>query len=108
MESERIITISADHPSLAGHFPGHPVVPGVVMLGEIMKVIRETTKERIEFVGMPSAKFLSPLNPGESLAIRIGQQGDGTMEFTCTTGPRLIASGCLQYRIIADDSLGDS
>jgi len=108
MESERIITISADHPSLAGHFPGHPVVPGVVMLGEIMKAIREMAKEHIEFIGMPSAKFLSPLNPGEPLTIRIDQQGDGTMEFTCTTGPRLIASGCLQYRIIADDSPGDS
>jgi 3-hydroxyacyl-[acyl-carrier-protein] dehydratase len=108
MGSERIVTIGADHPSLAGHFPGHPVVPGVVMLGEIMKAIREMAKERIEFVGMPSAKFLSPLNPGEPLTIRIDQQGDGTMEFTCTTGPRLIANGCLQYRIIADDSHGDS
>ena len=108
MESERIVTIGADHPSLAGHFPGHPVVPGVVMLGEIMNAVREMTKKHIEFVGMPTAKFLSPLNPGEPLTIRIDQQGDGTMEFTCTTGPRLIASGCLQYRIIADDSSGDS
>ena len=108
MGCERIVTIGADHPSLAGHFPGHPVVPGVVMLGEIMKAIREMTEERIEFVGMPSAKFLSPLNPEEPLTVRIDQQGDGTMEFTCTTGPRLIASGCLQYRIIADDSHGDS
>ncbi len=74
MESERIVTIGADHPSLAGHFPGHPVVPGVVMLGEIMKAIREMAKEHIEFVGMPSAKFLSPLNPGEPLTIRIDQQ----------------------------------
>ena len=36
MGPERIVTIGADHPSLAGHFPGHPVVPGVVMLGEVM------------------------------------------------------------------------
>jgi hypothetical protein len=78
------------------------------MLGEVMKAIREMTKERIEFVGMPSAKFLSPLNPGEPLTIRIDQQCNDTMEFTCTTGPRLIASGCLQCRIIADGSTGDS
>ena len=108
MEFERIVTIGVDHPSLAGHFPGHPVVPGVVMLGEIMNAIREIIKEHIEFVGMPAAKFLSPLNPGEPLTIRLEQQGDGVTEFTCTTGSRLIASGCLQYRIIADDSPGDS
>ena len=107
MERERIVTIGADHPSLAGHFPGHPVVPGVVMLGEIMMAIREMAKEHIEFVGMPSAKFMSPLKPGEPLTIRLDQQGDGATEFTCTTGSRLIASGFLQYRIIVDDSTGE-
>src|SRR4026208_794706 len=108
MESERIITISADHPSLAGHFPGHPVVPGVVMLGRVVKAIRGMARDDGKFSAMPAAKFLSPLTPGEPLTIRIDQQGDGTMEFTCATGPRLIASGCLQYRIIADNSPGDS
>ncbi len=108
MESERIVTIGADHPSLAGHFPGYPVVPGVVMLGEIMSAIRETTKENIECVGMPMAKFISPLTPGEPLSIRWDQHADGTTAFTCTTGSRLIASGCLRYRIIADKPAGDS
>jgi len=78
------------------------------MLGEIMNALREMAKENIEFVGMPSAKFLSPLNPGEPLTIRLDQQGDDAMEFTCTTGSRLIASGCLRYRIVAEDSPGDS
>jgi 3-hydroxymyristoyl/3-hydroxydecanoyl-(acyl carrier protein) dehydratase len=78
------------------------------MLGEIMGAIREMAKENIEFVGMPSAKFLSPLSPGESLTIRLDQQADGTMEFTCTTGSRLITSGCLRYRIVAEASTGDS
>ncbi len=108
MGPERTVTIGADHPSLAGHFPGHPVVPGVVMLGEIMKAIRGTVKENIEFVGMPSAKFMSPLNPGEPLTIRLDQQSDGATEFTCTTGSRLIASGCLRYRIVAGDPTGES
>jgi 3-hydroxyacyl-[acyl-carrier-protein] dehydratase len=108
MGPERIVTIGADHPSLAGHFPGHPVVPGVVMLGEIMNAIREMVKERIEFVGMPSAKFMAPLRPGEPLAIRLDEQDEGATEFTCTTGSRLIASGCLHYRIVCDDSKGVS
>jgi 3-hydroxymyristoyl/3-hydroxydecanoyl-(acyl carrier protein) dehydratase len=108
MELERTVTIDVNHPSLAGHFPGHPVVPGVVMLGEIMNVIRDMANEPIEFVGMPSAKFLSPLSPGEPLTIRLNQQGDREMAFTCTTGLRLIASGCLRYRLVADGSTGDS
>ena len=78
------------------------------MLGEVMKVIRQTTRRNIEFVGMPSAKFLSPLNPGETLTIRLDHQADGTTEFTCTTGARLITSGCLRYRIVADEPTGDS
>jgi hypothetical protein len=64
--------------------------------------------ENIEFVGMPSVKFLSPLNPREPLTIRLNQQGDGATEFTCTSGSRLIASGSLRYRIVADDPPGDS
>lgn len=107
MGRERTVTIDANHPSLAGHFPGHPVVPGVVILGEVMYAIRELSQENIEFVDMPSAKFMSPLNPGEPLTIRLDHEGDGETEFTCTSGSRLIASGCLRYRIIADESTGD-
>ena len=108
MGPERIVTIAANHPSLAGHFPGHPVVPGVVILGEIMNAIREMAKETIAFAGMPSAKFLSPLNAEEPLTIRLDQQGDGATEFTCTAGSRLIASGSLQYRIVSDETTGGS
>jgi 3-hydroxyacyl-[acyl-carrier-protein] dehydratase len=107
MRPERIVTIGASHPSLAGHFPGHPVVPGVVILGEIMSAIREMTRESIEFSGMPAAKFMSPLNPGEPLTIKLDQKGKGTMEFTCTSGTRLIASGCLQFHLVAGDFRGD-
>ncbi len=108
MVIERIIALNEDHPSLPGHFPGHPVIPGVLLLGEVMNVIRQATGRNIEFVGMPSAKFLSPLNPGEPLTIRLDQQSDGATEFTCTTGSRLIMRGCLRYRIVTDASTGDS
>jgi len=105
---ERIVTVGAEHPALPGHFPGHPVVPGVVMHGEIRKAIREMAQENLEFVGVPSVKFLSPLKPGESLRITLTSREDGIMEFTCATATRSIASGCLQYRNVPGDPSGDS
>ena len=108
MGPERIVTIDAEHPAFPGHFPGHPVVPGVVMLGEIMNAIRETAGANLEFVGLPSVKFMSPLRPGESLRITLTKRGDDAMEFTCATATRPIASGCLQYRPVPDDPTGDS
>lgn len=108
MGPERVVIISADHPTLAGHFPGHPVVPGVVMLGEVMKAIRQTAQGTIELVGLPSMKFISPLNPGEPLTISWDQQADGTTAFTCTVWSRIIASGYLQYRIVSAEPTGGS
>jgi 3-hydroxymyristoyl/3-hydroxydecanoyl-(acyl carrier protein) dehydratase len=108
MGLERIVTVDTEHPSLSGHFPGHPVVPGVVMLGEIMNAIREIANENLEFVAMPSVKFMSPLKPGEPLRITLKHQSDGAMEFTCATASRSIANGCLRYRIVPIDSPVDS
>jgi 3-hydroxyacyl-[acyl-carrier-protein] dehydratase len=108
MGPERVVIISADHPTLAGHFPGHPVVPGVVVLGEVMEAIRRTAQGTIEFVGAPSIKFISPLNPGEPLTIRWEQHADGTTAFTCTVSRRIIASGCLHYRIVSAEPTGGS
>jgi 3-hydroxyacyl-[acyl-carrier-protein] dehydratase len=57
------VCIDADHPSLPGHFPGRPVVPGVVLLDRIADALerREATTLR----RLAAVKFLAPLLPGE-------------------------------------------
>ena len=41
MTFEVLRLIHADHPSLPGHFPGAPLVPGVVILDEVVAALAE-------------------------------------------------------------------
>jgi 3-hydroxyacyl-[acyl-carrier-protein] dehydratase len=98
---ESQVTIPMDHPSIAGHFPGSPVVPGVLMLGEVMAAMRRIVQGGITFVGLPAVKFVSPWIPGERLTIRLESEGGQRMTFTCLADTRLIASGSLEYRAVS-------
>ncbi|MBC8844808.1 beta-hydroxyacyl-ACP dehydratase, partial [Escherichia coli] len=53
-------TIPADHPALPGHFPGHPVVPGVVLLDHAIHTIGAALNRPLHAWRLGSAKFLSP------------------------------------------------
>ena len=87
--------IAADHPSLAGHFPGHPIVPGVVILEEVVQAFGEWRPES-RVVGMPVVKFLAPLRPGQTFAIRFAESGARGIRFECVRdGGQPLAQGCL-------------
>lgn len=55
--------VAGDHPSLAGHFPGRPIVPGVLLLDEVMAAVRRACGRDV--VRVQQARFLSTLLPGE-------------------------------------------
>jgi 3-hydroxymyristoyl/3-hydroxydecanoyl-(acyl carrier protein) dehydratase len=61
-------TIPADHPALPGHFPGHPIVPGVVLL-ELVEALLADHGYRVR--ECPQVKFLSPVAPLDRLALRV-------------------------------------
>lgn len=55
--------VPAAHPSLAGHFPGNPVVPGVLLLDHV--VARLSAMVGRDMVRIQRVKFSSVLKPGE-------------------------------------------
>ena len=69
MTIEKSLTIDSSHPSLAGHFPGNPIVPGVVLLGEVLDLIGESLGQSFMLSQVPSVKFHSPLRPNEPLQL---------------------------------------
>jgi 3-hydroxyacyl-[acyl-carrier-protein] dehydratase len=62
------LRIDPSHPALAGHFPGNPVVPGVVVLERVAAALRAWRGERVEKL---DAKFVQPLLPGEDAVIEL-------------------------------------
>jgi len=96
MPTEATFTIAADHPALAGHFPGNPIVPGVLVLAHVQRVL-EASVGPVRLTGLPQAKFLSPLRPGEPCAVVFTQLAHGSARFDCHSGVRAIARGTLRF-----------
>ena len=93
-------SVSPDHPSLPGHFPGNPVVPGVVLLDEVIKAAETAYSDHVTAV--PIAKFLQPLAPGQPCRIDFSRQGGGHIQFVCSTQGETIATGLLSCEPHAD------
>ncbi|HDR9508013.1 beta-hydroxyacyl-ACP dehydratase [Burkholderia cepacia] len=88
-------TIPADHPALPGHFPGHPVVPGVVLLDHAIHAIGAALNRPMHAWRLGSAKFLSPVAPGEPLDLAFDASASGAIRFTLRAGSRDVATGVL-------------
>jgi len=84
------LPIAADHPALAGHFPGRPIVPGVVLLDQAQRHIEAHCGRRCTALAM--AKFSSPATPEDRLTLDFTPQ-EVVVRFEIRSGTRLIASG---------------
>jgi 3-hydroxyacyl-[acyl-carrier-protein] dehydratase len=91
---QRSFRVPADHPSLPGHFPGQPVVPGVVILDEVAAFAAELYGGACHVARIPQVKFVAPLLPEQDARLEIEADASGTrMRFRVTRGADLIAGG---------------
>lgn len=87
-------SIPADHPCLPGHFPGQPIVPGVVVLDHVLAAI-EAQYGALGALRMPQVKFLQPLLPEQMARIELQPLPDAPprWRFRVLRDDILIASG---------------
>jgi 3-hydroxymyristoyl/3-hydroxydecanoyl-(acyl carrier protein) dehydratase len=92
-ESGLPLTIAADHPAFAGHFPGCPILPGVVLLDEALQAARAAGALPAGAFRIASAKFLRPVLPGSSLVIHHRRAAGGAIEFDIVSAGERVATG---------------
>ncbi|MEO7044941.1 MAG: 3-hydroxyacyl-ACP dehydratase [Ferruginibacter sp.] len=65
------IELNAPHVIYTGHFPGHPVTPGVIQMQIIHELLEKHFGRRLQLITMAQCKFLKILNPLETPQIVI-------------------------------------
>lgn len=93
---ERAWRVPLDHPAFVGHFPGHPIVPGVVLLDHAVLLAGQHLGLQCGAWQVTQAKFLSPCGPGDELVFALQDGARGGVSFVVRCGDRDVASGNLQ------------
>lgn len=91
------IQISPDHPAYAGHFPGQPILPGVVLLDAMIHALSVQHRLNPDRIQIKSAKFLSPVTPGEAITLSYEETATGNFRFELMANGRRAASGVVSF-----------
>jgi 3-hydroxymyristoyl/3-hydroxydecanoyl-(acyl carrier protein) dehydratase len=84
--------VPADHPCLPGHFPGTPVVPGVVVLDHVLDAVENWRQQPVSARGLKQVKFHSPLLPDQTADVALELSGT-SLSFRVSRAGQPVAQG---------------
>ncbi len=99
--NKMILHFAADHPTGAGHFPGNPIIPGALLLAEVLRAIEQSEAADFAACNVKAAKFLHPARPGDTVEIVYTRSARGTIEFQCEVAGTKVLTGAVSA---ADDA----
>ncbi len=102
-EGERIVgvkQVTINEPFFQGHFPGAPVMPGVLIVEAMAQVgavyalrqIEDRERKLVLFSGIDNARFRRPVVPGDTLVLTVTPLRVGGRVQRCTARPTSRAS----------------
>ncbi|MDC0369759.1 bifunctional UDP-3-O-[3-hydroxymyristoyl] N-acetylglucosamine deacetylase/3-hydroxyacyl-ACP dehydratase [Opitutales bacterium] len=104
--------VSVNEPFFPGHFPGHPVMPGVLQLEAMAQaagilLLRKSSSEGkvAFFMSADKVKFRKPVVPGDQLIIvanldKIRGNKLATAKVECKVGDQVVSSASLMFSIV--------
>lgn len=70
-EAVYVVRFDATHPIFAGHFPGHPIVPGACLVQLAEELAGMTIGQPIRFTALRNLKFRQPVTPEQQVRVSI-------------------------------------
>jgi 3-hydroxymyristoyl/3-hydroxydecanoyl-(acyl carrier protein) dehydratase len=92
----RGFVIGKDHPALPGHFPGNPVVPGVILLDCVRQAVLDAYPGSC-IAAIKWVKFLVMIRPDQRFLTELYVQ-NGDIKFECRIGDLIAVKGMLVLR----------
>ena len=78
-----IKNVSINEPCFQGHFPGHPVMPGVLIIEAMAQTAaivvvdwlgQESEGKVVYFMSVENARFRKPVTPGDTLYVHVAKR----------------------------------
>lgn len=100
------LRFGADHPALPGHFPGRPIVPGVVLLDSVLGAAERWLAKPLKVKSLQQSKFTQPLMPEQAAKVSLTLQGD-ELKFEIVRDDARLAQGVFKLELESLEGSGE-
>jgi 3-hydroxyacyl-[acyl-carrier-protein] dehydratase len=111
--------VSINEPFFQGHFPGRPIMPGVLIaeamaqVGAVMVMNSKKDQKIVPYLAaINNLRWKKPVVPGDTLVIRVDMIGGrghiGKVSGKATVGDKVVATGEMSFALVPEKEQDDT